>query len=288
MKKENHSAPVLKPALLLFLIINLVGCSLLRSGVASLKSTADFRPLEADNRVLAEPGAEDLAKQVAGYLPEAISTVQREQYRDFVKPVAVYVCASEDSFVRHTGASKSASGVVTTKLFLSGKLADLPPKQAQARVIHELSHLHLQQQLGTYHFDANIPAWFQEGLAVLVSDGGGAEKVSEVEAIKAILAGRHFTPEAGGSVFFKKSGKSYGLEPHMFYRQASLFTRYIKDLSPIHFGLFMLSIEDGGDFDKSFRKVYNMSIEEAWQDFVIVLKNKQREMQFAWYGSLPG
>ncbi|MDA8422453.1 MAG: hypothetical protein M0Z89_03875 [Nitrospiraceae bacterium] len=51
MKKENHSAPVLKPALLLFLIVTLAGCSLLRSGVASLKSTADFRPLEADIRI---------------------------------------------------------------------------------------------------------------------------------------------------------------------------------------------------------------------------------------------
>lgn len=288
MKKIINSALILKIALLLFLIIHLAGCSLLRSGIASLKSTADFRPLEADDRILAEPGAENLAKQVSGYLPQAIITVQTEQYRDFIKPVRVYVCASEDSFVSHTGASKNVSGVVTTKLFFSRKLSEFPPEQIQSRVIHELSHLHLQQQLGTYHFDANIPAWFQEGLAVLVSAGGGAERVSEAEAVKAILAGKHFAPEAQGSFFFKKTGKSYSLEPHMFYRQASLFVGYMKNLSPLHFGLFMLSIEDRGDFDRSFHTVYGMGIDEAWQDFVILLKNKQREMHFACYGSLSG
>lgn len=151
----------------------------------------------------------------------------------------------------------------------------------KAILTHELSHLHLQQQLGVYHYNANIPAWFQEGLAVLVSNGGGAENVSEAETMKAILEGKHFTPEAEGSFWLHKSERSYGLEAHMFYRQASLFVGYLKKFSEIHFGLFMLAIEDGGDFDKSFRSVYGMSIDEAWQDFVEQLKNKQHEMRFA-------
>ena len=151
----------------------------------------------------------------------------------------------------------------------------------KAILTHELSHLHLQQQLGVYHYDANMPAWFQEGLAVLVSGGGGAETVSGVEAGTAILEGRHFTPEAKGSFFFHKSAKSYGLEPHMFYRQASLFVKYLRDMSEIRFGVFLLAIEDGMDFDKSFRAVYGMSIDEVWKGFVIDLRNKQQEMYFA-------
>ncbi|HYA86789.1 MAG TPA: hypothetical protein VEI57_06995, partial [Nitrospirota bacterium] len=151
----------------------------------------------------------------------------------------------------------------------------------KAILTHELSHLQLQQQLGIYSFNANIPSWFQEGLAVMVSNGGGAEKVSDTEAIKAILEGKHFTPEAKGSFFFKKSGHSYGLEPHMFYRQASLFVSYLKNFSDIKFGLFMLAIEDGGDFGKSFKRIYEIGVDEAWQEFITELKNKQRAMPFA-------
>lgn len=273
---------IFKISLLLFLTIIFSGCSLLRTGMASLKSTSDFHPLESDNRVFVEPGAEDLGKQVAQYLPEAISTVEKEQYRAFKKPIEIYVCASEDSFVSHTGLSKQVRGAIITKLFLSGKLKKPESNETTKAILtHELSHLHLQQHLGIYNYNANVPAWFQEGLAVLVSNGGGAEKVSEADAVKSILESKHFTPEAQGSFWFHKSGKSYGLEPHMFYRQASMFVEYLKKLSEIQFGLFMLAIEDGGDFDKSFRSKYGLSIDEAWQDFVTQLKNKQREMRFA-------
>jgi len=247
-----------------------------------LKSTSDFHPLESDNRVLAESGAEDLAKQVAGYLPESVTTVEKEQYRAFAKPVEIFVCASGDSFVRHTGLSKRVRGAIITKLFLSGKLKD-PEFNGSIKAIltHELSHLHLQQQLGVYDYNANVPAWFQEGLAVLVSNGGGAENVNEADAVKAILGGKHFTPEPQGSFWFKKSGRSYGLDPHMFYRQASLFTGYLKKLSKIRFGLFMLAIEDGEEFDKSFHSFFGVSIDEAWQDFVTQLRHNLREMQLA-------
>lgn len=284
IKNTADAARILTIGILLFLNVTLSGCGLLRAGIASLKSTSDFRPLETDNRILAESGAEDLARQVAGCLPEAIRAVEKEQYRDFTKPVTVYVCASEDSFASHTGVSKQIRGAIVTKVFLSGRLKHPEFNETlKAILTHELSHLHLQQQLGMYHYNANIPAWFQEGLAVLVSNGGGAEKVSEAAAVKAIVEGKHFTPEAHGSFFLHKSGGSYGLEPHLFYRQASLFVRYIKRMSEFKFGLFMLAIEDGGDFDKSFRAIYGMGIDETWQDFVDQLRDKQREMPFAYF-----
>jgi hypothetical protein len=277
LKKNTISVATL----LLLLMISLTGCDLVRAGVAALRSTDDFKPIESDKRVLAEPGAEDLAKQVAGYLPEAIAIVERAQVRDFTKPVQIYVCASEGSFASHTGASKNASGAVTTKLFFSKRLAGFPPEQVKARVIHELSHLHFEQQLGAYGYDTHIPAWFQEGLAVVVSNGGGAEKVSEAEAIRALLAGTRFVPEPRGSFFFKKTARSYGLEPHLFYRQASLFVGYLKEISGMQFGLFLLALEDGRDFEKAFRAVYGMTVNDAWQEFLSRVKEKQKEMHFA-------
>ncbi len=280
MNNLKHSVLVYSVLSVLFLM-SASGCSLVKTGLASLKSTSDFRPLKADSRVMVEPGAEDLAKSVAEDLPDAIAAVEKTQYRSFAKPVAIYVCASEDSFARHTGLSKEVRGALTTKVFLSGKL--LRPEfrgTTKAILTHELSHLHFQQRLGVYHYNADLPAWFQEGLAVLVSGGGGAETVSEGEAVRAIVQGRHFTPEAQGSFFFHRSAKSYGLEPHMFYRQASLFVGYLRNLSDVRFGLFVLAIEDGKDFEKAFRSTYDMSIDEAWQDFVTELRNKQRQLYF--------
>ena len=40
-----------------------------------------------------------------------------------------------------------------------------------AVLTYELSPLHLQQQLSVYDYSANVPAWFQEGFAVLASNG---------------------------------------------------------------------------------------------------------------------
>ncbi len=262
---------------------------MLKTGLASLKSTSDFHPLTAESRVLAEPGAEDLAKSVAEYLPEAIAAVEKAQYRPFAKPVAVYVCKSEDSFASHTGLPKEVRGALTTKVFLSGKL--MRPKfreTTRAILTHELSHLHLQQRLGIYGYNAKLPAWFQEGLAVLVSGGGGAETVSDDDAARAILKGVRFTPETKGSFFFHKSANSYGLEPHLFYRQASLFVGYLRGLSDVRFGLFILAVEDGKDFAKAFRSIYDMSIDEAWDDFVIELRNKQQRIYFGSDGLIPG
>ncbi len=279
--EKTHHVTFNAAALLLFVMMSVSGCGFVKTGLASLKSTSDFRPLTADSRVLAEPGAEGLAKSVAEYLPEAIATVEKAQYRPFAKPVAVYVCRSEESFASHTGLPKEVRGALTTKVFLSGRLMR-PELRGTAKAIltHELSHLHLQQRLGVYSYNAKLPAWFQEGLAVLVSGGEGAETVSDDDAARAILKGVRFTPETKGSFFFHKSAKSYGLEPHMFYRQASLFVRYLRDLSDIRFGLFVLAIEDGKDFEKAFRSVYDMSINEAWEDFVVQLRNKQRQLYF--------
>ena len=56
---------------------------------------------------------------------------------------------------------------------------------------------------------------------------------------------------------------------------------YIRRRVEFKFGLFMLAIEDGGNFDKSFRATYGLGIDETWQDFVDQLREKQREMPFA-------
>jgi hypothetical protein len=266
---------LLKMSGCLLALLSLMSCGPINAGIASLESTKDFHPLATDSRILAEPGGEELAKQVAGYLPEAIAVVEKEQYRQFSKPVEIYVCATEDSFASHTGLSKQVRGAIITKLFLSDRLSKPNFNETTRSILtHELSHLHLQQQLGIYHYNADIPAWFQEGLAVMVSGGGGAEKITDEDAAKAILEGKHFTPEPTGSFLFHKYANAYGLEPHMFYRQAFLFVNYLRLRSEAKFKLFLLSIEDGKNFEESFKNQLGTSIHDALQDFINQIQNK--------------
>lgn len=258
-------------AVVLILTANITGCTLLRNSVAALKSTSHFVPMGTDTRVLSEPGAEDVAVVIAADLAKAIATVEKAQYRPFAKPVQVYVTKNEESFADFTGVPKQVRGAVIIKVFLSRGLRQ-EPDRINRILTHELSHLHLGQQLGIYGYNANLPSWFQEGLAVIVSGGGGAEKVSEAEAAKAILAENGLKPEAAGSFFFKKSAHSYGIEPHMFYRQSGMFVAWLMHLDPEKFRSFMLTIEDGGKFSESFRKAFGQSLDTTWQRFVDQLR----------------
>lgn len=259
--------PVKLLASLMLACLALGGCTLARAGIAALHSTSHFRKLEADNRVLYEPGAEALARQAAAHLPEALAAVEREQYRPFAEPIEVYVCTNEESFYTHTGTDRRVRGAVTTKLFLSGGLNKEPERTARI-LTHELSHLHLLQRLGQWDYVSDLPPWFTEGLAVIVSGGGGAEKASEAEAIRAILAGKHFTPGKRGGFLFRKYGYAFGLEPPMFYRQSGMFVAFLRQLDPEGFRRFVLALEGGGKFAPSFRNSFGMEIDAAWKRFI--------------------
>ncbi|WP_243374101.1 hypothetical protein [Geotalea sp. SG265] len=257
--------------MMLALAAALSGCSLVRSGIASLKSTADFVPMAADGRVFAEPGSEDVAAIAAKELPEAIATVEREQYHLFAEPVQVYVTRDEESFASFTGVPKEVRGAVILKLFLSGGLRK-EPDRIKRILTHELSHLHLGQRLGIYGYNAALPSWFQEGLAVIVSGGGGAEKMSEAGAAEAILQGKSLAPEDTGSFFFKKFAASYGLKPPMFYRQSGMFVSYLRRMDEARFKAFLLAAVEGREFSEAFESAYGVGIDVAWQRFVGQLK----------------
>ena len=250
---------------LFLLLAGLSGCTAIRGGIAALRSTSDFVALDSDNRVLYEPGTEEFAKEIAGYLPDAIATVEKEQYRPFAKPIIIYICATKESFAAHTGFWEKTRGAVTTKLFLSPEMIKRIQDGSSAKMIltHEISHLHLYQRLGLFR-DAKIPAWFKEGLAVMVSGGAPAVDVSESDAAKAIQSGECIKPDVSGSLLFPKFWHSYNLEPHMFYRQSGMFVAYMKRQDEAKFKMFMLSIENGRNFGKSFSAAYGISIEKSW------------------------
>lgn len=264
---------VIKRILLFILIISTLssfgGCSLIRQSIAALRSTDHFLIYDNDVRLLYEPGAEKYAVKIENFLDSAIQQIETMQYRHFKEPVRVYICSSRESFKKYFGADVRAG--VLIKLFLSPRIFEDGDKVAERYLIHELSHLHIRDQIGNYKM-SRLPVWFKEGLATHASGGGGAHRVSDRRAIEAIKSGKHFIPTESDGLIFQKTASDWGLKPHMFYRQSMMFIRYLAENGEVDFRKLLLSVENGERFSAAFENAYNRKLEEVWNDFIYEIK----------------
>ena len=138
-----------------------------------------------------DDGGEACAHAVAALLPTAIERVEKAQRRPFARQsLAIGVYASYQAYARANGledptiAATSRSG----RVILSPRLCDNEIDRLDRVLTHELSHAHL---FG-WRFSPlrrRPPSWFTEGLAVMVSGGGGAEGMREAAAAEAIGKG---------------------------------------------------------------------------------------------------
>ncbi len=258
-----------------FLIILLVipGCSSFRAVVAMGRTTQHFIELESEPRIRYEKGAKDFALKIAPYVAQAVKTVETRQYGAFSRRVVVFVPASISSFASYCASKRPSACVIGNRLFMSPKL--LRGEYRIARVLtHELSHLQLSQTIGRWNYQLNVPSWFAEGLAVYVSGGGGAEKVSREKAIAAILSGRTFTPPASGSLLFQKTASSFGLKPHMFYRQSSLFVEWLHKLDAAKFRKLLDLLRNGNTLGAALKSSYGFGVAAGWGRFTRELKRR--------------
>lgn len=264
---------VLSALVFLSITMSSSGCTAVRSIVAYYRSTDHFVVYPQDPRVLYEPGAETFAPEVASILPAAIGKVESAQYLPFNEPVSVYLCASEASYYRLTGTK--ARALTTSRLFLSPAILEERQPILKLYVTHELSHLHLQQCLGILRMQ-KLPAWFKEGLAALVSGGGGAERVTDSQALEAIRQGQSFTPDEGrsalASFLFPRYGSYWHLEQQMFYHQAMLFVGFLRDKDEAAFRGMLLDIQSGSPFAVSLEKAYGLQLADLWSLFLQEIK----------------
>ncbi len=259
---------------LLSLILPLSGCTAARTLIALSRSTSHFVAYQPDPRILYEPGAEAWAAEVAPLLPAAIEKVEQGQYIPFQESPKVYVCTSQESFYRLT--ASNARAVVIQKLFLSPVLFKDPPV-LPLYLAHELSHLHLQQRLGLFG-SVRLPSWFKEGLAALVSGGGGALSVTDAQAQEAIRQGRSFIPDAGrgvlASFLFPRYGRYWNLDQQMFYRQAMLFVGFLRKRDEAAFRRLLLEIQAGTPFAKALSSSYHLDLTDLWSRFLQEVKEQ--------------
>jgi hypothetical protein len=238
---------------------------------AAARLTSGFQSLVEDTRVFYEPGAEVHARRFAESLPAAIARVEEYQGRPFKSDFRVYVCASHESFTRHLDERPDsfARGMrLFRDIWVSPLAFDFRGSDTHRQTItHELSHLHMTQQLGLRSIMGTVPTWFAEGLADWIADTGG-EIITHQDALEAFASGNHFVPDAKGRFLFPRTAKHYGVSWPMLHRQSRMFVEYLRDRAGGLFGDFVVAAGKGERFDVAFLEHYGDSLDNVWNDFL--------------------
>jgi len=164
-------------------------------------------------------------------------------------------------------------------ILLSPDLYNDQRQRMSAILTHELSHAHLQGWIPTLKY-FNIPNWFKEGLAVMVSGGGGAERISEDDALSAIRKGEHISMETKGSLFHL-SGIAFehaadeSVPPQMPYKQADMFVAYLRDRNDEGFKTMLSELLNGQSFENALFAGYDTNLGALWSDYEAAVNSSQ-------------
>jgi hypothetical protein len=243
---------------------------------ALLKSKSYFIKHPYDHRVLYEPGAEEYAGKIAAFLPAAIERVEQVHGLPFIEPFKVYVCGTQKSFNEFTA---NTSGYPIRGAALPGNVFIAPAAFSfkgkdthRESLVHELSHLHFRQRPGFFK-ERKIPVWFSEGFADYVA-GSGGEGINDTMAVEFILNGRHFIPEEEGKIFGSFGHALNGLSGPMFHKQVKMFVTWLAESDSLKFRSFILALQKGESFSKTFSIIMGSGIKEKWTQFVSGLKQE--------------
>jgi hypothetical protein len=242
--------------------------SLRNAALVFILPKTGFAP-SGDPRVLVQTGktAQDLSVLVKQHLPAAMEQVRKMQGYTLDKPLQIYVFDNETDYMRLGGCPQgSRACVFGAQLSLALKLMSEPDTML-AILTHELSHVLLQQRMGTWQISC-VPPWFLEGLAVMVSDGGGAEGVGSEAAARAIKSGQRFTPDMSKNWLSQKTASHYQLPHRLFYRQSALFVQHLKTAHSDSFDALLRRMHSGMGFHEAFERSFPQTVEQLWAEFL--------------------
>lgn len=245
--------------------------------ISGLWNLPDRMPaLSTNSQVHYQPGAEDFARDVAELLPNAIAQVEAVHGRPFAHPVIVGVYATPEAYAAANGLGSTVPVGVTIfgRVNLSPKLSRPQHQRLRAILTHELSHAHIQGWIGEYDY-VYLPNWFKEGLAVMLSGGGGAELVSEAEARTAIQRGERLVIDDAGS----SHGIDVRLEQEpankppwypvvLAYREAGMFMNYLRESDRPAFDRLMNAVLDDRPFKDAVTVGYHDNVRSLWDKFI--------------------
>lgn len=273
------SATLLASALAAAVLVALAVKPELRAALlAQFNDPASLPSLPEDPRVHYEPAARACAAAAAAALPGAVAKIEAEHGRPFARPPIVGVFADFATYARANGlGDDNVAGVSRAgRAMLSPVMCREEYWRLASVLAHELSHVHFfgWRPRGA----ARPPLWFTEGLAVLASDGGAAETVSDADAAKAIRDG--YSILLDDSAWMNFLSIPFAAEPpcgegcvrqsfrqRMAYRQASLFIGWLRARDPAAFSRLMRALEGGAAFGPSFEAAFDGSPRQRWADF---------------------
>jgi hypothetical protein len=251
-----------------------------RNIVSALWNVPDRLPSLAENsQIHFEPGAEAYAHEISALLPAAIARIEAAHGRAFAHPVIVGAYTTPEAYAAANVLGSRPSVGVTSfgRVNLSPELDRRQHWRLPAILTHELSHAHIQGWISMA--DIRLPNWFKEGLAVMVSGGGGAEFVGEAEARTAIGRGETIVIDDAQSLSTLLAGIRYEREPAgatpshrivMAYRQAGMFVSYLHDTDPPGFARMMHAVLDGRPFAEAVDAGYHQDVHVLWQEFASI------------------
>jgi hypothetical protein len=233
--------------------------------------------LAANSQVHYEPGAENSARDVAALLTDATARVEAVHGRPFAHPVIVGVYATPEAYATANGLGSVIPVGVTIfgRVNLSPKLFGPQRQRLRGILTHELSHAHIQGWIGGYDY-LYLPNWFKEGLAVMLSDGEGAEWVSEDEARAAIQRGEKIVIDDAGSLS-RLTDVPLENEPEskpawypvvLAYREAGTFVSYLRESDRPAFDRMMNAILDDRPFTEAVTIGYHDDVGSLWRKFI--------------------
>lgn len=181
-------------------------------------------------------------------------------------PPEVYLVGDQARFGRFIGVpdAQATGAVFLGDIYLSPRA--FHEADWEAILAHELVHHAWRDRLGPWSTVRRQPSWFQEGLAVHLSGGGGAERATREEALTALAAGRELTPVTAGSLFRPRRPHEDGLSYPMFYRQAGLFVGFLAADQEAFAGA-MGRLRGGAAVGEAIPQSYGRSIPELWVRF---------------------
>jgi hypothetical protein len=257
----------------------------LRHLIAGWWNLPDRLPALAGNsQVHYEPGAEEYARDVAVLLSDAITRVEAVHGRAFARPATVGVYATMEAYAVANGLGSTVPVGVTMfgRVNLSPKLFSSQHQRLRAILTHELSHAHIGGWIGGVA-NTRLPNWFKEGLAVLVSGGGGAELVGEEDTLAAIKRGEKLIIDDAGNVtslgnvqLERAPANKPGWYPVVLaYREAGMFVTYLRESDGPAFDRMMKAILDGSAFVEAMTVGYHDDARSLWQKFVSSSLNRK-------------
>jgi hypothetical protein len=250
-----------------------------RHVITGFLNPPDRLPAFTENpQVHYESGAEEFARDTAALLPAAIARVEAVHGRPFAHPVTVGAYATPEAFAAANGLGSNVPVGVTFagRVVLSPKLFRPQHWRLRAILTHEMSHAHIQGWIsGTSYF--RLPPWFKEGLAVMISEGGGAELVKENEAWAAIQRGEQIaiddpnSPQTTIDIRFDKAPEKQTPSWYpivLAYREAGMFVNYLHESDKPAFDSMMKAILDGRTFAEAVDTGYHDDVHALWRKFV--------------------